>query len=1026
MEQTVVSIPSYYLTEPPLIDDLTTKTSELQQDTIDECLPLLQAALDASQDPNDFNASGVPELRKSDHIAFLEDSLATFPARFVGLDASRPWMVYWALLGLHLLGEDVSQQRQRVRKTFYPLQNSTGGFGGGYGHYSHLAGTYAALLSIALVGGEDTYAMIDRKAMWHWLGILKQSDGGFQICQGGEEDVRGALCALVIVSLLDLPLELPPDAPARSAGLSTFGDGLADFIARCQTYEGGISASPGLEAHSAYAFCAIASLCLLGDPNATLAEHLDIPALLAWLSSRQYAPEGGSPDSYHTCYTLTGLSNTEHFHYYREGEIESQFASAFSWQAVKSSTLSMDRFEDGTDLPPLHPVFVIPHACALDIRSLSSGAFWLRFYNQRDAQLEVTAWRSMSNHFAIVQTLVSEPRYFVTRGSNGYKCTVRVNNREYQTPRTQQTESTAREEAALIAFNICRSFSANDGMYPTGFAHDGVIQGNPVPVGSGRHTTRHHASRQDSRGSNSSLDQSEYAYTSDSTGSRSGGSSPDYTSPAAGPDTDVNVNPVNLSSHTPHAAWLCETNSLLLRRGNALFLTISHVRMVSNPAGLKPCFASFLPRDPQRRSLLPSILRRHYGLAARTAAHELNQQSVDDQLADGDDVQSFAEQQDKQQKKRPWHREGADEPPVCERRSAAATAKATAITKGKIVTTPSRLLKLVIPLTAVVNRDSHQHQHQDIAPLALLIHPQQPLSYLERLLQAELPTITNEKGDSRVPSVTFRAIEASDSEIGADSKDDYDDDPSSQSYTRDGHVGNGKGQFVKWSASTELGDFIRVAARANEFEIEIEGAPDAIKVAVPSFNDRTFYLRLRLRRISGKISDMAKIKQECDEAAYKTARTIAVSGGGVLIAYWYLVYRLTFETDLGWDAVEPCTYLVGLSTFIGGYLWFLWNNREVSYEQALKLTMNRRQSRMYELKGFDVRKWEASLEEANAIRREIMTVASEYDVEWDERLDEGDEAVTKALRDERQKHGWSDKKKKKSQDEDEDGRQDDN
>jgi hypothetical protein len=83
----------------------------------------------------------------------------------------------------------------------------------------------------------------------------------------------------------------------------------------------------------------------------------------------------------------------------------------------------------------------------------------------------------------------------------------------------QSSESTAKEEAALIAFNICRSFSANDGMYPTGFAHDGVIQGNPVPVGSGRHNHRD---------SNSSLDRAEYHYTSDSVGSRSGGSSPDY------------------------------------------------------------------------------------------------------------------------------------------------------------------------------------------------------------------------------------------------------------------------------------------------------------------------------------------------------------------------------------------------------------------------------------------------------------------------------------------------------------------
>jgi protein farnesyltransferase subunit beta len=29
------------------------------------------------------------------------------------MDASRPWMVYWALAGLSLLGEDVTRVRQR-------------------------------------------------------------------------------------------------------------------------------------------------------------------------------------------------------------------------------------------------------------------------------------------------------------------------------------------------------------------------------------------------------------------------------------------------------------------------------------------------------------------------------------------------------------------------------------------------------------------------------------------------------------------------------------------------------------------------------------------------------------------------------------------------------------------------------------------------------------------------------------------------------------------------------------------------
>jgi protein farnesyltransferase subunit beta len=53
----------------------------------------------------------------------------------------------------------------RVLETLRPMQNPTGGFGGGHGQISHLAGSYAAVLALALVGGEDAFALVDREAM---------------------------------------------------------------------------------------------------------------------------------------------------------------------------------------------------------------------------------------------------------------------------------------------------------------------------------------------------------------------------------------------------------------------------------------------------------------------------------------------------------------------------------------------------------------------------------------------------------------------------------------------------------------------------------------------------------------------------------------------------------------------------------------------------------------------------------------------------------------------------------------------
>ena len=38
---------------------------------------------------------------------------------------------------------------------------------------------------------------------------------------------------MVIISLLALPLELPPNAPARAHGFTSFLDGLPEYLSRC-------------------------------------------------------------------------------------------------------------------------------------------------------------------------------------------------------------------------------------------------------------------------------------------------------------------------------------------------------------------------------------------------------------------------------------------------------------------------------------------------------------------------------------------------------------------------------------------------------------------------------------------------------------------------------------------------------------------------------------------------------------------------------------------------------------------------
>ncbi|TVY24793.1 Protein farnesyltransferase subunit beta [Lachnellula hyalina] len=281
-------IPDLYTSLPLIRDLLNTQTSQVQDKTICEILPFLSGA-----EHIHVNAHGLPHLARKRHVQFLHKNLRKLPAPYVAADASRPWMFYWVLAGLHALGEDLSEYKERLISTVRPIQNATGGFGGGNGQMSHLAPTYAILLSLAMVGGKEAFDLIDRKAMWKWLGALKQPDGGFQMAVGGEEDVRGAYIAVVIMTLLDLPLELPRESPAWSREGSTFLTGLPEWVGRCQTFEGGISTKPDAEAHGAYAFCALACLCIIGDPHVIIPKYLDVPLLISWLSARQYAPEGG-------------------------------------------------------------------------------------------------------------------------------------------------------------------------------------------------------------------------------------------------------------------------------------------------------------------------------------------------------------------------------------------------------------------------------------------------------------------------------------------------------------------------------------------------------------------------------------------------------------------------------------------------------------------------------------------------------------------------------------------------------------
>ncbi|CAG0904959.1 unnamed protein product, partial [Cyprideis torosa] len=131
-------------------------------------------------------------------------------------------------------------------------QHPMGGFGGGPWQMAHLATTYA----VTTIGTEEAFDMVD---------------------EGGESDVRGCYSAAVIAVILNIQTYEGRDV-----------EGTAEYIARCQTYEGGFAGLPGAEAHGGYTFCSLACLVLLGR-----VDLCDIDGLLRWASHRQMCLEGG-------------------------------------------------------------------------------------------------------------------------------------------------------------------------------------------------------------------------------------------------------------------------------------------------------------------------------------------------------------------------------------------------------------------------------------------------------------------------------------------------------------------------------------------------------------------------------------------------------------------------------------------------------------------------------------------------------------------------------------------------------------
>ncbi|KAJ7075425.1 hypothetical protein B0H15DRAFT_894294 [Mycena belliarum] len=275
--------------------------------------------------------------------------------------------------------------------------------------------------------------------------------------------------------------------------------------------------------------------------------------------------------------------------------------------------------------------------------------------------------------------------------------------------------------------------------------------------------------------------------------------------------------------------------------------------------------------------------------------------------------------------------------------------------RGKLSPTASHLFKLILPLGMLQFDQEKQIVTKGTAPkrtppTVILLHPTQPLSHVSRLILASLAPAT--------PDVSFRSASAS-------------------------------GKQFQWSDSTDVGDFVRDAARAAKFSICIgydpaprtqsaEASEILLDVEVPTVADRTRFLRRRLAYVERELKKMEEMKHACDREARHGARRMATAGFGILAVYWGTVARLTFW-DYGWDVMEPITYLSGLSTVMAGYLWFLYQGREVSYSSVLDRSISARREALYKTRGFDIERWMDLVTEGKSLRSEIRRISEDYE-----------------------------------------------
>ncbi|KAG7283999.1 hypothetical protein NEMBOFW57_010357 [Staphylotrichum longicolle] len=249
-----------------------------------------------------------PVLDIERHLKYWKMCLQTpLPHHYLSNEGNRMALAYFIINSIAILTPP-----PRRRAGYEQWEPETGAHDAEGPGLANLPATLFALQLLALLADEGdeagAFRGVDRVQTLRWLRRLQREDGSFgEVLRrmpgeaegqgwfiGGGYDMRYCYIAASIRWMLRGAVR-----EGETGWVEDFdAEGLARYIQRSQTYDGGFAGSSQEEPHAGYAYCAIAALSLLDRPvsNNTAAQHSatlhanirDMPGLIHWLTSRQF------------------------------------------------------------------------------------------------------------------------------------------------------------------------------------------------------------------------------------------------------------------------------------------------------------------------------------------------------------------------------------------------------------------------------------------------------------------------------------------------------------------------------------------------------------------------------------------------------------------------------------------------------------------------------------------------------------------------------------------------------------------